>query len=381
MALVALCAFSASVLLSGQGAGATIDEKRREAAEVADRLESLRTRAEQLAEDYNDAQVRLAELTEAVAATEAALATKQASFESVRSRMNDWAVRSYVEGSSMDPVLSVLSPTSEGSLVGAEGYTSVALGRDDRLGDELRQTGDDTAALATVLADQRTQAEQLAAEVEQARQAAETGAAEAEAELSKVQGELAQLVAEEEARRQREAAEAAQRELEAQLAEEAAAEAAAEAAGIEIDEPVADGGSVGSSSEPAPTPAPAPKRVPPPPSPGAQGAIDAAMSMLGVRYKWAGNSPEEGFDCSGLMQWAWGRAGKYLPHSSRAQYKALTKVDFSDIQPGDLVFFGSPIHHVGMYIGNGQMVHAPQSGDVVKVSSVHRRDMVGVGRP
>lgn len=371
-----LCAFVASIVLPGQGAGATIDDKRREAAVVADRLESLRTRAEQLAEDYNDAQVRLAELTEAVAVTEASLATTEASFESVRSRMNDWAVRSYVEGSSLDPVLSVLSP-SEGSdsLVGAEGYTSVALGRDDRLGDELRQTGDDTARLGVLLADQKAATEQLAAEVEAARESAERGANEAEAELAKVKGELAQLVAEEEARRAREAEEAARRQ---RAAEAAAAEAAAAASSSASR--VGDEVSSGAATAAAPS-NPAPKRVPPPPSPGAQGAIDAAMSMLGVRYKWAGNSPDEGFDCSGLLQWAWGRAGRYLPHSSRAMYAALPKVDFSDIQPGDLVFFGSPIHHVGMYIGGGQMVHSPQSGDVVKVSSVHRRDMVGVGRP
>ena len=84
---------------------------------------------------------------------------------------------------------------------------------------------------------------------------------------------------------------------------------------------------------------------------------------------------------SWLTKWAWGRAGRSLPHSSRAQYASLPKVDFEDLRPGDLLFFGSPIHHVGMYVGNGQMVHAPRRGTTVRVDSAYRRDFHGAARP
>jgi cell wall-associated NlpC family hydrolase len=69
-----------------------------------------------------------------------------------------------------------------------------------------------------------------------------------------------------------------------------------------------------------------------------------------------------------------------LPHSSRAQFAALTKVDPEDLQPGDLVFFGSPIHHVGLYIGGGQMVHAPHSGANVRIDTIYRNNLRGGAR-
>jgi cell wall-associated NlpC family hydrolase len=79
--------------------------------------------------------------------------------------------------------------------------------------------------------------------------------------------------------------------------------------------------------------------------------------------------------------WAWARAGVGLPHNSGAQYGATVRVGSGDWEPGDLLFFGNPIHHVGMYIGNGQMVEAPYSGNSVRVNSASRSDYVGAGRP
>ena len=103
--------------------------------------------------------------------------------------------------------------------------------------------------------------------------------------------------------------------------------------------------------------------------------------MIGVPYVYAGASPETGFDCSGLTMWAWAKGGKSLPHSSKAQYSMSAKIPVSQLQPGDLVFYGSPISHVGLYIGGGQMIHAPHTGDVVKVSSIYYWSaLVGGGR-
>jgi peptidoglycan DL-endopeptidase CwlO len=79
--------------------------------------------------------------------------------------------------------------------------------------------------------------------------------------------------------------------------------------------------------------------------------------------------------------WSYARIGMSLPHSSRALIGCGQRVSKSNLQPGDLVFFGSPIHHVGIYIGGGMMIHAPHSGDVVKISPAFRSNYVGACRP
>jgi cell wall-associated NlpC family hydrolase len=120
-------------------------------------------------------------------------------------------------------------------------------------------------------------------------------------------------------------------------------------------------------------PAPAPNK-------GAQAAVDAALSQLGKPYQWGASGPDT-YDCSGLTSWAWAHAGVTLPHNSGMQYDATPRVAESDWQPGDLLFFGDPIHHVAMYIGNGQMVEAPYTGSQVRVNDAYRSDYVGAGRP
>ena len=99
----------------------------------------------------------------------------------------------------------------------------------------------------------------------------------------------------------------------------------------------------------------------------AQIAIDTAMDQRGKPYVWAAGGPSA-YDCSGLTAYAFKAAGISLPHSSRLQSQMGQAVSRDQLQPGDLVFFYSPVSHVGIYIGNGQMVHAPTSGDVVKVA-------------
>jgi cell wall-associated NlpC family hydrolase len=79
--------------------------------------------------------------------------------------------------------------------------------------------------------------------------------------------------------------------------------------------------------------------------------------------------------------WAWGQAGVSLPHFAAAQYAMLPRVPRDDLQPGDLVFFYSDVSHVGIYIGNGQFVHAPRTGDVVKISPLAGRNFIGGARP
>jgi cell wall-associated NlpC family hydrolase len=104
-------------------------------------------------------------------------------------------------------------------------------------------------------------------------------------------------------------------------------------------------------------------------SEAAQVAVDTAMAQRGKPYVWAASGPGS-YDCSGLMAYAYAAAGISLPHSSAMQSRMGQPVSRDELKPGDLIFFYSPVSHVGMYIGNGQMVHAPTSGDVVKVASI-----------
>ena len=105
------------------------------------------------------------------------------------------------------------------------------------------------------------------------------------------------------------------------------------------------------------------------PTQAAQIAVDTALAQQGKPYVWGGAGPDS-YDCSGLMQYAYAAAGISLPHSSSMQSRMGTPVSKANLQPGDLVFFYSPVSHVGMYIGNGQMVHASTYGQPVKVTNL-----------
>jgi cell wall-associated NlpC family hydrolase len=119
---------------------------------------------------------------------------------------------------------------------------------------------------------------------------------------------------------------------------------------------------------------------PAPSIPAHGNAVDYARSRIGCPYRWAASGPGS-FDCSGLMMWCYGKIGISLPHSSSEQINSGPRVSRSDLQPGDLVFFGSPIHHVGMYIGGGEMIEAPYTGASVRTASMDRSDYAGACRP
>jgi cell wall-associated NlpC family hydrolase/outer membrane murein-binding lipoprotein Lpp len=111
----------------------------------------------------------------------------------------------------------------------------------------------------------------------------------------------------------------------------------------------------------------------------AAAAVRFAYGQLGKPYQWGASGPSS-YDCSGLTMASWAAAGVSLPHSSSAQYGSGPHVSRGDLQPGDLVFFGSPIHHVGIYIGGGKMIHAPHTGTVVQISPLES-DYAGAVRP
>ena len=118
---------------------------------------------------------------------------------------------------------------------------------------------------------------------------------------------------------------------------------------------------------------------------GTNAVIRTAQTQLGVQYQWGGESPGQDFDCSGLVQWVYGQNGVQLPRVAQDQYNATAKVALNQVQPGDLLFFGggtNSITHVGIYIGNGQMIDAPHTGAQVRVESFGGwGDLVGATRP
>ncbi len=117
------------------------------------------------------------------------------------------------------------------------------------------------------------------------------------------------------------------------------------------------------------------------PAPRYGSVVAIALQYLGVPYVWGGASPSTGFDCSGLTMYVYAQVGVSLPHYAAAQFQMGVPVPRDQLAPGDLVFFNG-LGHMGMYIGGGQFIHAPQTGDVVKISSMSERwaDFVGARR-
>ena len=134
----------------------------------------------------------------------------------------------------------------------------------------------------------------------------------------------------------------------------------------------------------APTPSTTTAPVAPVPNteaPGAQTALAFAESQIGKPYQWGGAGPAR-YDCSGLTMVAWEKAGVSMPHSAQDQYDLTTRIPISALLPGDLVFFGTPtdVYHVGIYVGGGSMVDAPETGQDVGIQPIYELNLLGGGR-
>ncbi len=286
---------------------------------------------EVVTEQFNDAREQLkAEQAEAEAA-EAQAATAEAALAGAQDQVTDVA-RSAYTGNQLGGLEAMLTSGSSTEFLDRVGtLETIADHNNDVL--DAAQAADEAAT---------------AAQAGAARHAAEA-AAKVE-EVSAKQADLESQVAEYQADFDRLTSEEKQAALDAAAAAHAV-QAPASSGSRAVAAPAAPSGPVTANSA------------------SAQSAVDTALAQRGDPYVWAASGPGS-FDCSGLMQYAYAAAGVAMPHSSRMQASMGKAVSRADLQPGDLVFFYSPVSHVGMYIGNGQMVHAPTSGDVVKVASI-----------
>ncbi|MCD4840221.1 NlpC/P60 family protein [Neobacillus sedimentimangrovi] len=200
--------------------------------------------------------------------------------------------------------------------------------------------------------------EELAAQqkqIEADKKEVENALAQAEAQL---QQEKEQLAAQQEAERQAQLAAQQEAERQAQLAAQQAAQSTQQASAQQQT----------TSKKVAPS-TPSGNVVSKPSGTAANKVISYAKQFLGVPYVWGGTTPS-GFDCSGFTQYVFRNSvGINLPRVSRDQQNVGKRVPLNALQPGDLVFRGNPAHHVGIYIGGGQYIHAPRTGDVVKIAS------------
>ncbi len=313
--------------------------KREQARQVKQEIDALDTELGIATEAYNEARLSHRSLLNDIATTQARIADQNEIIDSLQDSLNARAESMYRNGR-----LSFLDV-----LLGARDFEQFAA-----TWDLLRTMGEQEArnieALGHARAEARAAEEKLAVQEAKAKQAVEqmasnkaaieTTLAARKRKLSGLEAEIASIEA----------------------AERARAEAEARAA-------------VSRSVTPRQQSFPPPTRAP------RSEVVNIAKRYLGAPYRWGASGPNA-FDCSGFTSFVYSQVGVSLPHSSRAQYGVGEKVSRADLQPGDLVFFGSPIHHVGIYVGGGQYIHAPRTGDVVRIDSLGaRRNYVGATRP
>ncbi len=391
-ALVALALAVTGTLSTPAGADDISDQEAR-VQHIADQLDALENRIGQLGEDHAAALDRIEELDVEIAAQQAKISEQEVQLAQLQGQLTSIAIDTFTSGGAaggLSPIFSSAESFTED--LQRDELARVALiqgtGSSDDLVDLLSTLDDERSVLE---AKQQEQAD-LAAQLEQQQADGEALQIQYQSDYAAAKAELGDLIEQEQERRAEAAAAAAA--AAARAAQQASASQSSTASAPRGGGTSSTGGSTstggggtttgtdsGTSGSSGDSSGSSGGSSAPPPASTAGIAISAAYGQLGVAYKFAAESPGVAFDCSGLTKWAWGQAGVYLPHQSASQYASTPHVDKSEAQPGDLVFYYSPIGHVGLYLGGGQMIHAPATGDVVKIVSVNWNKVVGVSRP
>ena len=378
-------------MASGTAEAQTVDQQRDRVEDIVDELERLQERALVLGEGYNDAVDTKSQLDVEIADAEARIAEKEAEVARLRSNLSEMALRSFVGGGAapLGPLFE--DSTNLNDALKRESLAKAALSAGDVTTDELDALVDDINDERDALDGKRSQAEQLAAALIESKQQTDELTAEYTQARAEAEAKLGQLIAQEEQRRAEESARRVQEQARAAASANSNSGGGNSGSGNSGGSGGGNsggGGSGGSGGSSSGGTASAGN------SSGSGGgysapavssrsgiAVQAALGQQGVPYRYATSSPGVGFDCSGLTAYAWRQAGVGLPHQSRAQYASVPHVPRDQAQPGDLLFFYSPISHVSIYLGNGMHVHAPNTGKTVTVSAVNWGKVVGVGRP
>jgi cell wall-associated NlpC family hydrolase len=416
IAVVLLASILGTTAAATSSSADPIASKKAEAAALARKIDAQGLEIQVLAEQYDGARLHADQVNQQLATAAANLSLAQQQATKARTSLGQQAVTAYLHGGYLSPPKS--APLSGHlDLVVQQAYFGLATNNEADALDQMRvaerHLTEEQAILQVAQKDSRNAVATLAAR----QKAVEDAAAADKATLAQVQGELVQLVAQQQAQlaAQRIAQEkaalaaqlaraqaqalaqaraaaaaaavaAAQAQAEAAAAAQARARAQAAARARQAIVPVAPPLRIVPlvalpAGRPGPPPVPAPR--PPPVPPGSSAgmiALSFARAQLGKPYQWGAAGPDS-YDCSGLTMRAWQAAGVSLPHFAAAQYAAVAHIVTADLQPGDLVFFGTDIHHVGIYAGGGQMIDAPFTGAVVRYDSIFWGDLLGGGRP
>ena len=327
-----------------------------QAAKVQAQVGALTTKAEIASEEYNVARQRYNAATTQAAASAHALKKVTAQRDALQRTLDTRATALYRQGP-FGALGVLLSARTFSDFDAAYQMLTNASYRDAKTVDRLKDAKNKAeqthtrlvAAKKTAATQQRSMASNAATVKDQLSKSKQV--------LAQANSQVQTLIAQQKA-----AEEAAARAEAARLREQA-----------RLTSESSDGGSRHYSS-------PADWGNPPVSGVGAK-AVWYAEKQLGKPYVWAAAGPNS-FDCSGLTMWAYKQVGISLPHYSREQINCGKRVSKSNLQPGDLVFFGSPIHHVGMYVGGGDFIEAPYSGCDVRITKLsHRDDFAGACRP
>jgi len=347
------CAFAASVAAEPPAIAA----KRAEAQRVLEDIQALDGRLERAVEAYDAATSHLQEIRAQEAVNSRHLVIAKQNLK-VANKMLAARVRAlYTSDQPQNSTLAILlGSTSLSDFINRVDTTTRVADEDTQVLHEIHRFKGEVTRRGAFLREAHVRQARIVAARAAARAQIEAGLAERQRLLSSIKGEIAHLQAEEEARQARLRAEAEAR-LRAQ-------QEAARAASRESNQARADNAPPDIVGAAAVTPDG--QTIAPPAQYG--GAASIAMQYLGTPYVWGGASPG-GFDCSGLVQYVYAQLGVALPHYSGAQWQLGTPVSRDQLEPGDLVFFDG-LGHVGIYIGGGQFIHAPHTGDVVKISSL-----------
>jgi cell wall-associated NlpC family hydrolase len=344
--------------------------EQQKAAALEAQIESNGNRVSVLDEQYTKAQLAIENATNQINADEKALGEKARRTDAVRAQLQQRAAELYMGSGNPSPLATIdLNNTRE--LGSRTAYAGAAANRDRQLLDDVRVAVEQLGLQETALKNARTAAQKESEQLASTRDEVTQATNEQQSLLSQVNGHIKSLVDQIQADKARAQEAAARAEM-----QRAAQQQTRAAQTVHIDN--SSSGSTSSSGSNGSSNASDPNL--PAPSSQAQVAVDTAKAQLGKPYVYAGSGPDS-FDCSGLTQYAWAAAGVSISHNAEAQYLSLPHVSQSDLQPGDLVFFGSPIHHVGLYVGGGTMIEAPYTGVDVRYHTIYRPDYAGAARP